>query len=192
MIMVSGDVNAVWEYGREHAWRAARERIDALPRSEQPLFIHLLDHVDSARNPVNALQGLVDRYENVAERDPDLDHVLRFIEDDVIDVFHVLESSVAELVPGLERWQAAADPCEADGDASLFDRYLRVLVLASVAPGVPGDVREVVQGVGVALREWYRGLHPWLDRLEASVFAPRFAEEPDDTTAPASSEKSAE
>ena len=188
--MVSVDGNAMWEHGREHAWRAARERIDALPRSEQPLFIHLLDHVDSARDAVGALQGLVDRYGEVTERDPDLDYVLRFIEDDVIDVFHVLESSVAELVPGLERWEAAADPCEADGDASLFDRYLRVLVLASAAPRVPDDVREVAGRVGVTLREWYRGLHVWLEQLDATVFAPRFAEERDDSTV-ASSERSA-
>jgi hypothetical protein len=56
------------------------------------------------------LQIAYERLEHLAPEEGEMAHFLDFIDADVVDLFRVVASDAADLVPGLEAWEECADP----------------------------------------------------------------------------------
>lgn len=157
---------------RESAWLHARMRLHDLAPAHCTMFAALLDHVERARPAVEELGKAVEAYGEAQFAAPGVDRVLTFVRDDVIDAFRCVELSVADLVPGLPDWREAADPWEADGDASMFDRYLQMLAHAAADQALPRDLRQVATRAGNDLGDWYAGFERRLRPLADTILSP--------------------
>ena len=172
MVTMSPGEVAVLRSSRERAWLHARVRLRELARRDRVRFAALLDHVERARPAVEELGTAVEAYGEAQFAAPGLERVLTFVRDDVIDAFRCVELSVADLVPGLPDWREAADPWEADGDASMFDRYLRMLVHAAADQALPRDLRHAATRAGSDLGDWYAGFEQRLRPLADTILSP--------------------
>ena len=157
---------------REDRWADARRRAEEAPAALRPALHELLASVETAAPALARLQGLVEQSHPAGAPGADVDHLLTFIEADVLDVFHHLRLRVAALVPGPGAWMEDADPQEADGYASLLDRLMRVLVLASADPTLAPDLRDAIVSAGRELSGWYGEFRQRLDRVDAGLFGP--------------------
>lgn len=157
---------------RERRWAAAWQRVDCLEPQVATPCRALLAHVESARAPLNQLRAADRRVRRQRADDASAEHVLLFITADVLDLFGVLLGQVSDLVPGLPGWSNNADPMNADGTASLLDRYLRVLGSAASDPRLPDDLAEAIRRSAAALDDWYADMESLLDAVDEQVIAP--------------------
>lgn len=157
---------------RERRWAAAWQRLERLgPQVAIPCRA-LLAHVESAREPLNQLGAAERRVRRQRADDESVEHILLFIEAEVLDLFAVLLRQVSDLVPGLPGWSKHADPMNADGTASLLDRYLHVLGSAASDPRLPDDLAAGIRRSAAALDGWYAEFEPLLDTVDEQVIEP--------------------
>ena len=165
--------------GRGWRWADARTRAALLTEPFRTDFGRLFAHVERMDGPVHALEQAV---ENACAKPcpPGMEHLLCFAGQDVVDLFHSAKLSVAALVPGSPSWMEDADPSEADGHASLFDRYARVLVSARPPAAWPHDLSTTVAHVGESVEGWYDEFRARLAVVEETVFRVLRAADPPD------------
>jgi hypothetical protein len=156
-------------------WWNARARIQKLPKTQRALFAELLDHVERGWKHVRTLQIAYERMEQLTRGGDELAHVLDFIDADVVDLFRVVASDAADLVPGLEEWEDAADPGDMDGDMTVFVRYLHLLHLAAGSPGIPAPLKETVDAAVGGLDGWLPRLIHLLRTIDHRVVRPSLA-----------------
>lgn len=130
-------------------WREARARVHRADPDTQPLFVSLLDHMERGWQAFRPLQVWFEQHvDHAMGGSDDHAHLLNFVDGELSDVFMLLGTGVAELVPGWEGWEREADPADLDGWGESFRRYLAVFRLALAAADVPEAFREL--GLGVA------------------------------------------
>ena len=156
-------------------WWNARARIRKLPKRQQALFTRLLDHVEAGWRHVRTLQIAYERLEHLTRNESELAQFLDFIDADVVDLFRVVASDAAELVPGLEAREEGADPGDMDGDAALFLRYLQVLRMAARSGAVPEQLRDTVDAGAAGLSGWLPRLGSVLRSIDHRVVRPSLA-----------------
>lgn len=156
---------------REKRWAAAWKRLDGLePRVATPCRA-LLTHVESAREPLNQLRDAEQRVRRQRANSESAEHVLLFITADVLDLFASLLCQVGDLVPGPRGWSDDADPMDADGTASLLDRYLRVLGSAASDPRLPDGLAAAIRRSAATMDGWYAEFERLLDTVDDQVTA---------------------
>lgn len=148
-------------------WQEAQTRIGQIEPRGQELFRSLLDHIESGW--INFIRQLQLFYEDNRDRqamDQGMADVLAFIDGDIVDLYRVIASDAADLVPGWEGWAAAADPGGIDGYVSCFVRYLGVFRLT--VPSLPYKV-EGLEEFCPDMREWGDELCRLLKRVDDEV-----------------------
>lgn len=153
-------------------WWNARARIRKLPKRQRALFTRLLDHVERGWRHVRLLQIAYERLEHLARGEGELAYFLDFIDADVVDLFRVVASDAADLVPGLDEWEEAADPGDMDGDMTVFIRYLHLLHLAAGSPCIPVPLKETVDATVAGLDGWLPRLTSLLRTIDHEVVRP--------------------
>jgi hypothetical protein len=156
-------------------WWNARARIQKLPKKQRAMFTELLDHVERGWKHVRTLQIAYERLEHLARSGDELAHFLDFIDADVVDIFRVVASDAADLVPGLEAWEECADPGDMDGDMTVFIRYLHLLHLAACSPRTPAPLKETVDATVAGLDGWLPRLVSLLRTIDNRVVRPSLA-----------------
>jgi hypothetical protein len=153
-------------------WLDARARVYALEPRQQEVFTRLLAHIESGWCRVRELQGVYDRRAALEARGGPLGDILGFIDGDVVDLFRAIALDAADLVPGWEGWERAADPGDMDGDAFLFARYVGVLRLAAQSRELDRAFLGNVESTCVALEGWYAQLTDVLRTIDEEVIRP--------------------
>lgn len=156
-------------------WWNARARIQKLPKKQRAMFARLLDHVETGWRHVRTLQIAYERLEHLARSGDELAQFLDFIDADVVDLFRVVASDAAALVPGLEEWDECADPGDMDGDVSVFTRYLHLLHLAARSPVIPAELDATVRATVDGLDGWSPRLASLLRTIDNKVVRPALA-----------------
>lgn len=156
-------------------WWNARARIQKLPKKQRAMFTELLDHVERGWKHVRMLQIAYERLEHLARGEDDLAHFLDFIDADVVDLFRVVASDAADLVPGWEGWEEGADTGDMDGDMTVFIRYLHLLQLAAGASPIPAPLKETVDAAVAGLDGWLPRLVGLLRSIDDRVVRPSLA-----------------
>ncbi|HEX2078577.1 MAG TPA: hypothetical protein VHG08_12735 [Longimicrobium sp.] len=121
------------------------------------------------------LQIAYERLEHLARGEDELAHFLDFIDAEVVDLFRVVASDAADLVPGLEEWEECADPGDMDGDMTVFIRYLHLLHLAACSPAIPAPLKETVDAAVAGLDGWLPKLTSLLRTIDHRVVRPALA-----------------
>ncbi len=157
-------------------WREALARMRRLEGEPRHLFTQLLAHVDAGWKQVRQLQLMCERYGTESPRSGPVHDVLAFIDGDVVDTFRELAFDAADLVPGWDGWEQAADPGNMDGDASLLARYLGVLRLAAASEELPAQLRNVSTLVSTALQGWEFEFTRLLRAIDEAVILPSLSD----------------
>ena len=149
-------------------WNAARNRARRLRRHERPLFLALVDAVESAWPHVRALQHLHDQLRPGATGA--FARVLDFIDDHVCDLFRAVAGEVALFIP-VPRGGVVGEPDfdNTDGEADQFGNFVAILRSACCDPEVPRCVAAAVREATEPLLTWYDQLHPLLKRAADAV-----------------------
>ena len=149
-------------------WREARERLAALDAGTRPMFVALLNHVEAGWRAFRPLQEWLEqnRDDTRAELD-DYAHLLSFVEGELSDLFMLIGTGVAKLVPGWPGWEAEADPADVEGWAESFGWNLAVFRLACAHADVPEPFRALALSVTSVLEKG--GWPPHLSALLGPV-----------------------
>lgn len=129
-------------------WREARDRLPTLDAGTRPMFVALLDHVERGWQAFRPLQEWLEQNRDYTRAERDYAHLLSFVEGEMSDVFMLIGTGVADLVPGWPGWEAEADPADVEGWAESFGRNLAVFRLACAGADVPEPFRQL--GLSVA------------------------------------------
>jgi hypothetical protein len=149
-------------------WNAARERARRLRRRERPLFLALLNAVESAWPHVRALQLLHDQLR------PDATgvfaQILDFVDDHVCDLFRAVTWEVAAFVP-VPGGGVVGEPDfdNTDGDADQLGLFVAILRSACFDPDVPSSAASAMRQATDPLLTWYDQLEPLLKRAADAV-----------------------
>lgn len=167
------------------AWRAALERLATLDGPARALCTAVLEHVEAGWPPLLELKQLHARNRVRAHQRDALGHVLSFIDSDLVDLYYCVASEAGYLVPLPGETIADMDPCDLDGYAESFNRYLALLSMAVADAGVTDGVRQQVRRVARELEGWYVGLRVLLRRIDAAIGRPPSEndDEPDELAA---------
>lgn len=137
-------------------WREARDRLATLDAGTRPVFLALLDHVEAGWRAFRPLQEWLQNRDDTLAELGDYAHLLGFVEGELSDVFMLIGSGVADLVPGWPGWEAKADPTDVAGCADSFEWNLAVFRLACAGADVPEPFRRLALSVARVLEtgEW--------------------------------------
>jgi hypothetical protein len=129
-------------------WREAHDRLAALGATTRPMFVAVLDHVEAGWQAFRPLQEWLEqnRDDTRAELD-DYAHLLSFVEGELSDLFMLIGTGVAELVPDWPGWETEAHPGDVEGWAESFGWNLAVFRLACAHADVPEPFRELALSV---------------------------------------------
>lgn len=154
-------------------WLAARQRASELKVDEegQRIVALLISHVETAWPWIEELEAFCRGRCTRMDGDDPQAHFLRFLESDVIDLFHSLAENAANMVPGCGGSEPEPDGLQ--GEAGRFNRFLSVLVLAAEAAVIPEDVRTSVRRIGRDLGDW----NPEFTVLTAAAARSRYSDE---------------
>jgi len=144
-------------------WNAARDRARRLRRRERPLFLAVLDAVESAWPHVRALQLLHDQLRPDAT--DAFAQILDFVDDHVCDLFRTVAWEVAVFVP-VPGGGVVGEPDfdNTDGDADQFGLFVAILRSACFDPEVPSSAASAIRQATDPLLTWYDQLEPLLKR----------------------------
>jgi hypothetical protein len=135
-------------------WYEARRRAHDAPAETRGPLLDLLNLFESAWHALRDLQHWVEANDARANDADVYGRLLSFIDADLVDVFRDLSGDIAELVPGWEGWEKAADPEGAIADAGAFMRYLTLLHWAAQTAPVPEPFAVLVASVAERLDGW--------------------------------------
>lgn len=133
-------------------WREARDRMPTLDAATRPMLVALLDHVERGWQAFRPLQEWLEQNRDDARAElNDYAHLLSFVEGELSDVFMLIGTGVADVVPGWPGWEAEADPADVDGWAESFGRNLAVFRLACAGADIPEPFRRLALSVARVL-----------------------------------------
>lgn len=145
---------------------AARDPARRLRRRERPLFLALLDAVESAWPHVRSLQHRHDQLR------PDATgtfvQILDFVDDPVCDLFRTVAWKVALFVPVPGGGGMVGEP-DFDNTVGDADRFAAILRSACLDPDVPPSATAAVRQVTDPLLTCYEQLQPLLKRAADAV-----------------------
>lgn len=153
-------------------WELARYQLLISPPNYQDFLTPLFDMVESGWRYVRILQFLFEYHEKRYSSGP-VAEALIFVQMDVVDPYRTLAYHCRAM---LDDPETTID--DVDGEASRFDRNLRVLRLVCSDSVIPADFREAVFSVADAMEGWYAKVSAHLERAEE--FGPPFWIDPEE------------